>query len=113
MATAVGANKGPGGHRDERAVDLVLLGLNYSLEKAKIKKQEAPTAARMAGVCLVRRCFPFFYSLFPLSLFDGTQQTPSLAPPVPHAAGWPQDQGVPSTLVLDGMPVASMGLGSR
>lgn len=89
-----------GGGRDERAAGLVLLDLNYSLEKTETKRQEAPPKGSVgSGVfgCLVRRCFPFFYSLFPFSLLDGAEQTPPPHPVPPHCrvggawhpcAGW-------------------------
>lgn len=86
----------------------MLLDLNYSLEKAEIKRHEAPPKGSVgSGVfgCLVRRCFPFFYSLFLFSLLDGAEQT---SPPTqyPPTAGW----GLPGTPVLGGM---LMGLGPR
>lgn len=91
---------GGGGGRDERAADLALLVLNYSLEKAEIKRQEAPAGAPWAWACLVRRCFPFFYSLFPLCLFDGAQQTipPPPPPRTPTQRGGPRMGGCPPPL---------------
>lgn len=91
---------GGGGGRDKRAADLALLVLNYSLEKAEIKRQEAPAGAPWAWACLVRRCFPFFYSLFPLCLFDGAQQTipPPPPPRTPTQRGGPRMGGCPPPL---------------
>lgn len=98
MATAVGANKGPGGHRDERAADLVLLGLNYSLEKAEIKKQEAPTVVGGLECVCLGGAFPFFIPFFLSLCLMELSKHPLWHLLCPTQRGGPRIRGCPAPL---------------